>query len=101
MEGAHKTAALDRSQCPAVEGVPGKRSGAWVFRGTRTPISTVFENLQDMGIDELVEEFGVTREQVHAVLRFVAACAVSALMLVLFDNGRLAPWPATSLVSTR
>ena len=51
---------LDWSQCPAVESIPGKRSGAWVFRGTRTPVSTVFENLQDMSVDELVEEFGVT-----------------------------------------
>jgi uncharacterized protein (DUF433 family) len=66
---------LDWSQCPAVEIVPGKRSGAWVFRGTRTPVSTVFENLQDMTVDELVEEFGVTREQVQAVLQFAAQTA--------------------------
>jgi uncharacterized protein (DUF433 family) len=43
-----------------------------VFRGTRTPISTVFENIQDMSVEELSEEFGVTREQVQAVLQFVA-----------------------------
>ena len=66
---------LDWSQCPAVESIPGKRSGAWVFRGTRTPVSTVFENLQDMSVDELVEEFGVTREQVQAVLQFAAQTA--------------------------
>jgi len=66
---------LDWSQCPAVESIPGKRSGAWVFRGTRTPVSTVFENLQDMSVDELVEEFGVTREQVQAVLQFAALTA--------------------------
>ncbi len=65
-------ASLDWSQCSAVESVPGKRSGAWVFRGTRTPVSAVFENLQDMSVDEVVEEFGVTREQVEAVLQFVA-----------------------------
>ncbi len=65
-------AALDWSQCPAVESIPGKRSGAWVFRGTRMPVSAVFENLPDMSVDELVEEFGVTREQVEAVLTFVA-----------------------------
>ncbi|MDN5869596.1 MAG: DUF433 domain-containing protein [Nitrococcus sp.] len=65
-------ATLDWSQCSAVEAIPGKRSGAWVFKGTRTPVATVFENLQDMGIDELVEEFGVTREQVQTVLEFVA-----------------------------
>lgn len=61
---------LDWSRCPAVESVPGKRSGAWVFRGTRTPVSTVFENIQDMSVDELVDEFGVTRDQVQAVLQF-------------------------------
>jgi uncharacterized protein (DUF433 family) len=69
------TATLDWSQCPAVESVPGKRSGAWVFRGTRTPASTVFENLQDMTVDELVEEFGLTREQIQAVLQFAAQTA--------------------------
>ena len=68
-------ASLDWSQCPAVESIPGKRSGAWVFRGTRTPVAMVFENLQDMGVDELVEEFGVTREQVYAVLQFAAHTA--------------------------
>lgn len=67
--------ALDWSQCAAVESIPGKRGGAWVFRGTRTPVSTVFENLQDMGVEELVEEFGVTREQVQAVLQFAARTA--------------------------
>src|SRR5277367_5951677 len=51
------TATLDWSQCPAVESIPGKRSGAWVFKGTRMPVSSVFENLQDMSVDELVEEF--------------------------------------------
>jgi uncharacterized protein (DUF433 family) len=65
-------APLDWSQCLAVESIPGKRSGAWVFKGTRMPVSTVFENLQDMNVDELVEEFGVTREQVEAVLEFAA-----------------------------
>jgi uncharacterized protein (DUF433 family) len=69
---------LDWSQCDAVESIPGKRSGAWVFRGTRMPVSAVFENLQDMDIDELIDEFGVTREQVNAVLQFVAQSAQPA-----------------------
>ncbi len=68
-------ASLDWSQCPAVESIPSKRSGAWVFKGTRTPVSTVFENLEDMTVDELVTEFGVTREQIHAVLQFAAQSA--------------------------
>lgn len=39
-------AAIDWSQCQAVESIPGKVSGAWVFRGTRMPVATVFENLE-------------------------------------------------------
>lgn len=35
----------------------------------------VFENLQDINVDELVEEFGVTREQIQAVLQFAAHTA--------------------------
>jgi len=67
-------AALDWSQCPAVESAPGKVSGAWVFKNTRMPVATVFENLQDgMTIDELIETFdGLTREQIESVLKFVA-----------------------------
>jgi uncharacterized protein (DUF433 family) len=34
------------SQCPAVESVPGRLSGAWVFRDTRMPVSAVFENAE-------------------------------------------------------
>jgi uncharacterized protein (DUF433 family) len=56
-----------------VESIPGKVSGAWVFKGTRTPVAIVFENLEDgMTIDELLEQFPVTREQVRAVLEFAA-----------------------------
>jgi uncharacterized protein (DUF433 family) len=66
-------ATLDWSQCAAVESVPGKVSGAWVFRGTRMPVATVFENLEDgLTIQEVMDQFGVTREQVKAVLEFAA-----------------------------
>jgi len=66
-------AALDWSQCPAVESIPGKVSGAWVFRGTRMPVATVFENLEaGASIEEIIEWFDLTREQVTAVLDFAA-----------------------------
>ena len=75
-------ALLDWSQCSAVESIPGKVSGAWVFKGTRLPVATVIENLEDLSVDEVVEQFDVTREQVTAVLDFVAqslrAPAISA-----------------------
>jgi len=66
-------ATLDWSQCPAVESVPGKVSGAWVFRGTRMPVATVFENLEaGATVEEIMEWFDLTREQVTAVLDFAA-----------------------------
>ena len=65
--------ALDWSQCPAVESVPRKVSGAWVFKGTRMPVATVFENLEaGASIEEIMEWFDVTREQITAVLDFAA-----------------------------
>jgi uncharacterized protein (DUF433 family) len=66
-------AVIDWSQCPAVESVPGKVSGAWVFRGTRMPVATVFENLEaGASVEQIMEWFDVTREQVVAVLEFAA-----------------------------
>jgi len=66
-------ATLDWSQCPAVESIPGKVSGAWVFKGTRMPVATVFENLEaGLTVEEVMEEFSVTREQINAVLDFAA-----------------------------
>jgi len=65
---------LDWSKCPAVESVPGKLSGAWVFRGTRVPVSAVFENLEDgLTINEIVQMFdGLSKELVITVLEFAA-----------------------------
>jgi uncharacterized protein (DUF433 family) len=63
---------LDWSQCPAVESIPGKVGGTWVFRGTRMPVATVIENLEDLSVEEVMEQFDVTREQIMAVLDFVA-----------------------------
>ena len=74
-EGAQivATATLDWSQCPAVESIPGKRSGAWVFRDTRTPVSVVFDNLEvGASINEIMEWFHLSHEQVVAVIEFAA-----------------------------
>ena len=73
-------AALDWSQCLVVESVPGKVSGAWVFKGTRLPVATVIENLEDLSVDEVIEQFDVTREQVTAVLEFVAESLRASLV---------------------
>ena len=66
-------ASLDWSQCPAVESIPGKVSGAWVLRGTRTPVKVLFENLEaGMSIEAVIEQFPVTREQLDSLMAFVA-----------------------------
>jgi uncharacterized protein (DUF433 family) len=61
---------LDWSQCSAVERIPGKVSGAWLFAGTRVPVSALFENLEGGAtVDEFLAWFpGVAREQIEAVL---------------------------------
>jgi uncharacterized protein (DUF433 family) len=71
-EGENMTT-LDWSQCPAVESVPGRLGGAWVFRDTRMPVSAVFENLEaGATLDEIIDQFDVTREQIQVVLEFAA-----------------------------
>jgi uncharacterized protein (DUF433 family) len=65
---------IDWSSCPAVERVPGRVSGAWVFRGTRTPVTALFENLEDGAqVSDFVTWFpGVSPEQVRQVLDHAA-----------------------------
>lgn len=67
-------AVLDWSQCSAVERVPGKVSGAWVVRGTRMPVSAIFENLEaGANIDDILQWFdGLNREQIKAIIDFAA-----------------------------
>ena len=72
-------ATLDWSKCSAVESIPGKVSGAWVFRGTRVPVSAIFENLKDSPIEEVLENFHVTLDQIQTVLDFVAKSAAAPL----------------------
>ena len=63
----------DWSLCPAVESVPGRVGGAWVFKETRMPVQTVFENLEaGMSLEEITEVFDVTPEEVKAVLHFAS-----------------------------
>jgi uncharacterized protein (DUF433 family) len=63
---------LDWTLCDAVERNLEKVSGAWVFRGTRVPVTALFENLEGgASIDDFLSWFpGVTREQVVAVLEY-------------------------------
>jgi uncharacterized protein (DUF433 family) len=68
----------DWSTCNAVERDPNRVSGAWVFRGTRVQVRSLFENLEDgASVDDFLEWFpGVTRSQVEAVLQHATASLV-------------------------
>jgi len=72
---------IDWSTCSAVERDPERRSGAWVFRGTRVPVSALFENLEDgASVSEFIQWFpGVTEKQVRAVLEHTARSASVAV----------------------
>jgi uncharacterized protein (DUF433 family) len=86
-------ATLDWSQCSAVESIPGKVSGAWVFKDTRMPVSLVFENLEaGARIDEIMDWFHLTREQIVAVLEFAARS---------LDRPPAQPQPGTSMIHAR
>jgi uncharacterized protein (DUF433 family) len=65
---------IDWNTCTAVEREPDRVSGAWVFRGTRVPVTALFENLEDGAqVADFVAWFpGVTLEQVRAVLEHAA-----------------------------
>lgn len=59
-----------------MESIPGKVSGAWVFRGTRMPVKTVFENLEaGMSVQEIAGVPDVTADEIKAVLH----CASQSL----------------------
>jgi len=88
---------LDWSTCQAVERDPAIVSGAWVFRGTRVPVSALFENLESGAtVDQFLEWFpGVGRNQVDAVLEHTARSLQTAWhagrMRILFDQGAPVP----------
>ena len=65
---------LDWNTCTAVERDPQKLGGAGVFRGTRVPVSALFENLEGGAtVDQFLQWFpGTTRAQVEAVLEHAA-----------------------------
>ena len=48
---------MDWSQCPDVERIPGKVSGAWLVVGTRIPADAVIDNADDgFSAEQIVAE---------------------------------------------
>ena len=64
---------MDWSECPDVERIPGKVSGAWLVRGTRIPADAVLANAEDgYSAEEIAEEIfeGVPVERVRRVIQY-------------------------------
>jgi uncharacterized protein (DUF433 family) len=66
---------IDWSSCPAVERDPYRLGGAWIFRGTRVPVESLFQNLADgADVTDFVRWFpGVTPEHLRVVLEHAAS----------------------------
>lgn len=71
---------LDWTTCQVVECDSARLSGAWVFCGTRVPVSALFENLEGGAtLDQFLAWFpGVSRSQAEAVLEHAARSAQPA-----------------------
>ena len=78
----HPTVALmlDWSQCSVVERIPGKVSGAWLFKDSRVPVTALFENIESGAtVEEFIKWFpGVSREQVETVLEHAQRSLIEA-----------------------
>jgi len=67
---------IDWSRCPVLESKPDTQGGAWVFRGTRVPVTAILRNLSELSVPELSQEFPtVRREQITELLDFIAHSA--------------------------
>jgi len=68
---------INWNSCPVLELNPELVSGAWVFRGTRAPISALFENLRDgLTVSEFVNLYpGVDLIDVTKALQHAAKSA--------------------------
>jgi uncharacterized protein (DUF433 family) len=61
---------IDWSQCPDVESVPGRCSGAWVAKDSRVMVEGILENAEDCSVEEVADMFELPVEQVRRILAF-------------------------------
>lgn len=65
---------LDWENCSAVESIPDKFGGIWLFKDTRIPVSVLFDNLQDgLTMKEILALYeGLTEGHIVGVLDFLS-----------------------------
>jgi uncharacterized protein (DUF433 family) len=72
------TTLIDWSRCSVLESKPDTQGGAWVFRGTRVPVTAILRNIGEMSVPELSREFPTVQpEQITELLDFIARSAES------------------------
>ena len=54
---AARETVIDWSRCPVLESKLDTQGGAWVFRGTRVPVTAILRNVSELSVPELSEEF--------------------------------------------
>src|SRR5271165_1472825 len=70
---------LDWSKCSAAQSVAGERGNIWVVRGTRVPLVNIFKRVAEgYPFLEIQEVFGLTLQQLMAILQFAAEGAAPA-----------------------
>jgi uncharacterized protein (DUF433 family) len=63
---------MDWSNCPDVERIPGKVSGAWLVKGTRLPVDAILANADDYTPEEIATDIfqGLTPEVARRIITF-------------------------------
>ncbi|MDQ2843049.1 MAG: DUF433 domain-containing protein [Acidobacteriota bacterium] len=73
MDQLQEAAAVDWTDCPEVEVVPGKVSGVPILKHSRMPADAVLENYESGSpVEEIAENFELPEDQIRTVLAYAA-----------------------------
>src|SRR5271157_5475668 len=90
---------LDWSKCAAAQSVPGERGNVWVVRGTRVPLAGIFKSVAEgYPFVEIQEVFGLTLQQLMAILQFAAEGAARLPLLADSQSSRDRPESSSAQV---
>jgi uncharacterized protein (DUF433 family) len=70
---------IDWTDCPDVESIPGKCSGAWCVKGTRVMVEGILDNAEDFTAAEIATEIyeGISVDVVQRILDFARSKRVT------------------------
>jgi uncharacterized protein (DUF433 family) len=79
---------IDWSQCPDVESVPDRCSGAWVVKGTRVMVEGILDNADECSPEEVADLFGLPVDVVRRILAFEEEARLQRAMQAGFEAVR-------------